>query len=84
LGPAAPEVVSVVVLGPDNILREAARVTPSADGHWQADRLEPGRYRIQLDGGGGRVLVSDPPFLLLEITPDGSTTVPDIRVIRAL
>jgi hypothetical protein len=84
VGPAAASVVAVILLGPDNILREAARVTPATDGRWEAGDLEPGRYRVQLHGGGNRALVSDPPFVLVDIVPGQSAEVPEIRVIRAL
>jgi hypothetical protein len=83
-GPAAKAVEWVVLLGPDSIVREALRVKPAADGSWQAVELPPGRYRVQLDGGGGRVLVSDPPFLLLDVPENEVIAAPTIRVKRAL
>lgn len=75
-------VEAVVLLGPDNILREAARVQPDQDGTWGVDGLEPGRYRIQLDGGGDRVLVAKPRFLMVDVgeTP---TRAPEIQAVRS-
>jgi len=83
-GPARAAVREVVILGPDSIMREAGRVTPAPDGSWEIHGLAPGRYRIQLDGGGGRVLVSDPPFQLVDVTEGDSETLPTVRVIRSL
>jgi hypothetical protein len=82
-GPAASEVTAVVILGPDSILREALRVAPGEDGRWSADGLAPGRYRVQLDGGGARVIVAQPPFLLLEIHPGESIDAGEIRAVQA-
>ena len=72
-----------MLLGPSNLLREAARVRPRPDGTWSADGLRPGRYRVQLDAGGDRVLVSDPPYLILEVGARGTTDAPSIRVLRS-
>jgi hypothetical protein len=84
IGEHVSAVVAVLLLGPNNILSEAARVAPKNDGSWSASGLKPGRYRIQLDGGGGRVLVSEPPYLLIEIMEEGITEVGDIRLLKAL
>ena len=75
-------VEAVVLLGPDNILQEAARVQPDHDGTWSVNGLDPGRYRIQLDGGGDRVLVAEPRFLMVDIgeTP---TRAPEIKAVRS-
>ena len=70
----------MVLYGPNNILREAARVSASDDGSWTADGLEPGRYRLQLDGGGQRVLVTRPPFLLLDVELGQALRAPEIEV----
>ena len=83
-GPAATVVESIVLLGPDNILREERRITPRTDGAWQVDGLPPGRYRVQLDAGGGHVLVTEPPFTVLEIKAGESIIAPEIRVLEAL
>lgn len=84
VGPAAGDVVEVVVLGPNNILREATRVRPSADGTFSADELAPGRYRIQLDGGGARVLISEPAFQQVELDESGSVPAIEFTVLRSL
>jgi hypothetical protein len=83
-GPAADRVAAVVLLGPDNILREAQRVEPGSDGWWWADGLQPGRYRIQLDGGGETVLLTQPPFVLLEVEAGKPVRAAEIRVLEAL
>jgi hypothetical protein len=81
-GPGATQVVAVVALGPDNLLREAARVAPGEDGRWVMRELAPGRYRIQLDGGGARALITQPPFRHVEVT-DTEAIVVDFLVVRA-
>ena len=81
-GPAARQVVAVVAHGPDSLLREAARVAPDDDGRWAMRGLAPGRYRIQLDGGGARALVTQPPFRQVQVTDAGAIVV-DFRVMRA-
>jgi len=75
-------VEAVVLLGPDNILREAARVQPQRDGTWHVDGLDSGRYRVQLDGGGDLVLVAEPRFLMVDVakTP---TRAPEIKAVRS-
>jgi hypothetical protein len=83
-GEAVSEVVAVVLLGPDNITREAARVEPEADGSWVAVGLAPGRYRVVLDGGGGRVLASDPAFRQSPVVAGIRIEVPEIEVLRAI
>ena len=82
-GPAAGEVVAVVLLGPDNILREAARLRPLPDGTWRAEGLSPGRYRVQLDGGGSRVLTTNPPFLIINLVEGQALEAPEFQVLRA-
>jgi hypothetical protein len=77
-------VVAVVILGPNNMLHEAARVVPGPDGSWSVSGLAAGKYRVQLDGGGRRVLVTDPPFLLIDVEAEGSTEADDIRLLKAL
>jgi len=81
-GPGATQVVAVVALGPDNLLREAARVAPDDNGRWVMRELALGRYRIQLDGGGARALITQPPFRHVEVT-DTETIVVDFLVVRA-
>jgi hypothetical protein len=83
-GAAADHVREVVLFGPNNIVREARRVTPEADGTWKAENLVPGRYRVQLDGGGSIVLVSDPPFATAVVTGGETVDTPVMRVPRTL
>jgi len=80
-GPGAEEVSAVVLFGPDNILREATRVTPDGDGRWQVDDLQPGRYRIQLVADGDRVPVADPPFHVVEIESERTTLEASFQVL---
>jgi hypothetical protein len=84
VGDAADRVAAVLLLGPDNILREAQRVQPGSDGWWWADGLQPGRYRVQLDGGGETVLLTQPPFILLDIQAGKPVRAAEIRVVEAL
>jgi len=79
-GPAHGEVAWVVVLGPSSLLREAARVPVDPSGIWHVERLEPGRYRVQLDGGSAGTIVSDPPFVMVEVGEERVAC----REIRAL
>ena len=51
-GPASSEVASIVFLGPDNVLHEAARVAPDERGRFRASALPPGAYRIVASGKG--------------------------------
>ena len=81
VGPAASDSFEIVLRGPNNILREAARVRP-VDGAWEATGLAPGRYHIQVDAGADRVLTVDPPLLVIEIPGDGIVAAPDFRVLR--
>jgi hypothetical protein len=82
-GAAADQVVHVVFFGPDNLLREAARVRPAADGRYQVSNLPPGHYSIQLSGGGNVVLVTEPRFLTVDVSV-GAPAAADFRVLRAL
>jgi hypothetical protein len=83
-GAAADLAISVVFLGPDNLLREAARVRAGPDGRWSISGLSAGRYRVQLDAGGARAVITDPPFrtLVIDQTPGPSLTA-DFRVSGA-
>jgi hypothetical protein len=83
-GPAASAVVAVVLLGPNNITREAKRIEPAADGSWLATDLETGRYRVVLDGGGGRVLASEPAFRQSRVVAGIRVVVPAFEVLQAI
>ncbi len=80
-GPAAGDVKAVLVLGPDNLLREAARVAPSSDGSWSAGPLPSGTYRILVDAGGSRAASSDPPFVTVTVGKEPAVDAPDLRVL---
>lgn len=75
------QVRAVVLLGPNSLLLEAARVTPGGDGSWTASGLAPGRYRILLDGGGNSVLVTEPPFLQLQLAAGQLHEAAELRVL---
>ena len=81
-GPAAGLVEAVVLLGPNNLMREAARVRPRADGWWSVSNLPPGRYQIQLSAGGNARAVAQPPFLIVQVPESGSTTADPMHVLR--
>jgi hypothetical protein len=83
-GPALSEVVAVVLHGPNNIMREAARTRPESDGTWSAFGLEPGRYRVLIDGGGGRVLQTQPAFRTIEVKAGSRVMVEAIEVFGSL
>ncbi len=83
-GPAVAKVVAVVLLGPDNILREAERARPDSEGRWTVFGLAPGRYRVIVDGGGGRVLQSEPAFRTIDVESGTRVRVDSIKVIGAL
>jgi hypothetical protein len=72
----------IVLLGPDNILLEAARLRPDEQGRWGIEHLAPGRYRVQVDGGGDRVLVADPRFVIVEVGTEPKEA-PEITIRRA-
>lgn len=81
-GAAMASVVAVVILGPDNILHEAARVKPDASGHWFVKDLPSGTYRILLDAGGGRLVESSPPFRTVVVGPEGIASTEPIEALR--
>jgi hypothetical protein len=81
-GPAAGNIEAVVFLGPDNLMREAARVRPDANGWWSVSDLAPGRYQIQLSAGSNARAVAQPPFLIVQVPESGSTTADPMHVLR--
>jgi len=66
-GPASGQVQSVVLLGPDSILKEAARTKPDSDGYWSFATVPPGRYRVVLDAGSDRVVLSSPRYQTIHV-----------------
>jgi len=83
-GPAARAVVGVVLLGPDNILREARRVPLDSAGNWEATGLVPGSYRVILDGGGSVVVVSTPSFRQASVEEGVRLQVEPIEAVRTV
>jgi len=83
-GAAAAQVTNVVLFGPDNLLREALRVAPAADGSWTAGPLPAGSYRIVLDAGGRSAVVSDPPYARVTVPASGEVAAPALAVTKVL
>lgn len=85
-GAAADGPLWVVAYGPDDILREAGRTVPAADGSWRLEGLGPGRYRVVLDGGGARVLVTEPRFHVVDLgaDPPSAPGPLDFRIVRSM
>jgi hypothetical protein len=83
-GDARSHVVAVVLFGPDNVLREAARAAPDSNGRFRFQGIEPGRYRLVPDGGGKKAVVSEPRFLTIEVAPGAVVEAPELRIVRAL
>ncbi len=83
-GPASDRVDAVALFGPDNVLHEAARAIPRADGTWSARDLPPGTYRVLPDAGGGRQAVADPPFRTVRVEAGKDAEAPPIRVTKVL
>jgi hypothetical protein len=81
-GPSRAEVEAVVILGPDNLLREAARVAPDGDGRFRT-ALPPGSYRVVAAGKGGRVLICDPPYVTIRVDSMREVEAPALNVLRA-
>jgi hypothetical protein len=82
-GPARADVREVVLLGPDNVLKEAARVAPDGSGRFTVSGLMTGSYRIVAAGQGGRVLVCNPPFVTVKVRPGAVLEAPALDVLRA-
>jgi hypothetical protein len=81
-GSGLDAVVSVIAYGPDNVLREAARVVPRADGSFAFTKLAPGAYRIVLDGGGDRLIESTPPFQVVRVGDGGGAIAQPFTIVR--
>ena len=82
-GPALPEVAAIVLLGPDNVLREAARAIPDEKGRYVASALPPGAYRIVAAGKGGRVLICEPSFITVRVDSNGAVEASVLKVLSA-
>lgn len=81
-GPERAAVRAIVVLGPDNILREAAQVVPDGAGRWTVSGLKAGTYRVVAAGDTGRVLICDPPYVTVRVGADGAVEAPALNAMR--
>jgi hypothetical protein len=81
-GDARSSVAEVRALGPDNVLREAARVRPDAGGSYRFEGLTPGTYRIVVLGVGGRVIICEPPYLTVRLDGSQPVTAPELHAVR--
>ena len=82
-GPSLAEVAAIVLLGPDNVLHEAARAIPDERGRFVSSALPPGTYRLVAAGKGGRVLICEPPFITIRVDSNGAVEAPVLKVLRA-
>jgi hypothetical protein len=80
IGGDKERVAAVVVYGPDSIVREAARVSPAADGTWEIPRPAPGTYRVVALGADGIPVRSDPAFHTIVVKPGEGTEGIDFQV----
>jgi hypothetical protein len=71
----------VVIAGPDNITRVAARVTPDR-GTFRATGLVPGTYRVTPMGAKGATLRATPGFATVKLAP-GTGARADFHVVGA-
>jgi hypothetical protein len=74
-------VSEIVVAGPDNITRVAARITPDR-GTFRATGLTPGTYRVTPMGAKGATLRTSPGYATVTIAP-GSGARADFQVVGA-
>ena len=81
-GPAIADVAAIVLLGPDNVLHEAARLIPDSQGRFSTQTLLPGSYRMVAAGKGGRVLICEPPFITIRVSSNGAVEAPVLKVVR--
>jgi hypothetical protein len=83
-GAAAAQITSVVLFGPNNLLREALRIAPGSDGTWTAGPLPAGSYRVVLDAGGRSAVVSNPPYATVVVPASGEVAAPILTVEKVL
>ena len=81
-GDARGEVRYVLALGPDNVIKEAARVAPTSEGAYRFEGLAPGAYRLVAAGAGGRVIICDPPYLTVRLDGSQPVAAPELRAVR--
>jgi hypothetical protein len=58
---------AIVLYGPNNILKEYARVQPEADGSWSAPLPPAGAYRVMAMGDGSTPLPIKPGYIALKV-----------------
>jgi hypothetical protein len=58
---------AIVLFGPNNILKEYARVRPEADGSWSAPLPPAGAYRVLVVGDGSTPLPVKPGYIALKV-----------------
>jgi hypothetical protein len=81
VGDASGSIAEVRALGPDNVLKEAARTRPDG-GSYRFEGLAPGTYRIVAVGVGGRVVICDPPYLTVRLDGSQPVSAPELRAVR--
>jgi hypothetical protein len=81
-GPARADARNIVFLGPNNILKEAARTPIESDGTYAVPQLAPGSYRVLAAGAQGRVVLCRPEYLTIQVGEAGPPAIPDIEVVR--
>ncbi len=74
-------VAELVIAGPDNITRIAARVTPDR-GTYRATGLAPGTYRVTPMGAKGATLRTAPGFATVKLAAGNGARI-DFQVVGA-
>jgi hypothetical protein len=74
---------AVVLYGPNNILKEFARVRPEADGSWTASLPPAGAYRVLLVGDGSTPLPVKPGYIALKVVDGAGQSGLDFEVQKA-
>ncbi|HYV85775.1 MAG TPA: hypothetical protein VFB49_07695 [Patescibacteria group bacterium] len=76
----AARVRAVVLYGPNNILKEFARVRPGADGTWSVPLPPAGAYRVLLVGDGSTPLPVKPGYIALKVVEGAGQSGLDFEV----
>ena len=64
---AVARVRFIVLYGPNNILKEYARVHPESDGSWTAPLPPAGTYRVMAVGDGSTPLPVSPGYIAVKV-----------------
>ena len=64
---AVARVHAIVLYGPNNILKEYARVRPESDGSWRAPLPPAGAYRVMAVGDGSTPLPVKPGYIAVKV-----------------